>query len=381
MTSGQPQNRTKRIGIDLHTFDGIHQGSRTHCLELFSRAVELGPEFQFYMFLAEPEKLKEVTGKFSQPNVELVKMSHQSAPVRLLMQFPMLACKYRLDLLHTQYIVPPVCPCPRAVTVHDTLFESHPQFFTKGFTLRSKLLIRQSAKKSALVFTVSEFSRREIVSRYEIAGSRTTTIANGVDCGRFYPGTDGAGVIRELGLEPGAYLLTVGRLEPRKNHAGLLRAYSKLAHPRPRLAIVGQRDFGFMELFELIDTLGIREDVSLLESVDDSMLPALYRHALAFVYPTWAEGFGMPVLEAMASGVPVLTSNTTALPEVAGDAAVYFDPGDTESIAGAIAAVVSDPARRFELAERGLKRVEEFSWNGSARKLVRAYEQYFNKTG
>jgi glycosyltransferase involved in cell wall biosynthesis len=361
----------------LHTFDGIHQGSRTHCLELFSRALELGPEFQFYVFLAEPEKLREIAGKFSQPNVELVKMSHQSAPVRLLMQFPGLARRYRLDLLHTQYIVPPMCPCPTAVTVHDTLFESHPQFFTKGFALRSKVLIRQSARKSALVFTVSEFSRREIVSRYEIAESRTTTIANGVDCARFHPGMDGDDAVRELGLEPGAYLLTVGRLEPRKNHAGLLRAYSRLAGPRPRLAIVGQRDFGYQELFELIETLGIKNDVSLFESIDDALLPALYRHALAFVYPTWAEGFGMPVLEAMASGVPVLTSNMTALPEVAGDAAVYFDPSDTESIAGAIAAIVADRARRMELVERGLKRVEAFGWDGSARKLVDAYARYF----
>lgn len=377
MSSGLPRNRTKRIGIDLHTFDGIHQGSRTHCLELFSRALELGPEFQFYVFLAEPEKLREIAGKFSQPNVELVKMSHQSAPVRLLMQFPGLARRYRLDLLHTQYIVPPMCPCPTAVTVHDTLFESHPQFFTKGFALRSKVLIRQSARKSALVFTVSEFSRREIVSRYEIAESRTTTIANGVDCARFHPGMDGDDAVRELGLEPGAYLLTVGRLEPRKNHAGLLRAYSRLAGPRPRLAIVGQRDFGYQELFELIETLGIKNDVSLFESIDDALLPALYRHALAFVYPTWAEGFGMPVLEAMASGVPVLTSNMTALPEVAGDAAVYFDPSDTESIAGAIAAIVADRARRMELVERGLKRVEAFGWDGSARKLVDAYARYF----
>ena len=189
-------------------------------------------------------------------------------------------------------------------------------------------------------------------------------------------GADGS-AIRKLGLVPRTYLLTVGRLEPRKNHAGLLHAFSKLASPRPKLVIAGQRDFGYLEIFNLIDTLGLRDDVLVLEQVDDLTLPALYRSALAFVYPTWAEGFGMPVLEAMASGVPILTSESTALPEVAGDAAIYFHAGDTQAMSASIGKIVSDVDLRSKLIDRGLRRVADFDWERSASVLLRSYENYF----
>jgi len=361
----------------MHTLDGIHQGSRTHCLELFSRAIKIAPHLQFVAFLAEPAKLEEATKGLFLSNVEFVKMEQRSPATRLLHQLPMLARRCRLDLLHTQYIVPPVSPCPTAVTIHDTLFESHPQFFTKSFTLRSKLLIRYSAGKSALLFTVSEFSRQELIKRYRLRGDQVTTISNGVDTTRFHPGSEGAETVAALGLHPGNYLLTVGRLEPRKNHAGLLNAYSKLAPPRPKLAIVGQRDFQYFEFLKLIDTLELKDDVILFENIEDSVLPALYRHSLSFVYPTWAEGFGMPILEAMASGTPVLTSAGTALEEVAGDAAIYLEPDDPESMASAIMKVVSDAELRQQLIRRGLERAAIFNWGESATRLVNAYERFF----
>lgn len=373
--------RPIRIGLDMHSVDGIHQGSRTHCLELFSRAARLGTEFTFVAFLAEPERLREEAAGFSLSNVELVTMKHQSSPARLLLQLPLLAQKQRLDLLHTQYIVPPLCPCPTAVTVHDTLFESHPQFFEKAFTYRSKLLVRYSSRKSDLVFTVSGFSRQEMLRRYNLREDRVTNIANGVDLVRFRPGSDGALEVQALGLKPGAYLLTVGRLEPRKNHAGLLNAYSKLARPRPKLVIVGQRDFGYSELFRLVDTLDLKDEVLFFENVDDSLLPALYRHALAFIYPTWAEGFGMPILEAMASGVPVLTSGGTALSEVAGDAAIYLQPEDAASMSRSIMDVISDAELRASLVRRGLARAACFNWEGSASRLIHSYRMYFGNAG
>jgi len=366
-----------RIGVDMHTLDGIHQGSRTYCFELFSRAMKMGEEFQFFAFLAEPEKLKEATERFSYTNVEFVKMDHQSAAARLLFQLPALSRKYGLDLLHTQYIVPPFSPCPTVVTVHDILFESHPRFFTKSFVLRSKILFRSSARKSALVFTGSEFSRQELIKHYKLHDDRVTSSAYGVDLVRFHPGNDGASAVKALGLDPGTYLLTVGRLEPRKNHAGLLRAYSKLSRPRPKLAIVGQRDFGYLEVFRLIEALDLKDEVIVFENIEDSLLPALYRHALAFVYPTWAEGFGIPVLEAMASGVPVLTSATTAIPEVAGDAALYLQPEDIESIASSMLKVISDPGLRSSLIQRGLARASSFTWDQPASQLVRSYREYF----
>jgi glycosyltransferase involved in cell wall biosynthesis len=372
------QRSAPRIGIDMHSLSNIHQGVRTHCLELFSRAVHLGSDFRFFVFVAEPDRLIEANALFTSPNVDIVQMSDQIPPVRLLAQLPILARKYRLDLLHTQYIIPPFCPCPAAVTVHDTLFESHPQFFPLFFRLRSRLLVRFSARNSALVFSISQFSRREIVQRYDVDEDHVATIANGVNLARFYPGKQDEDAVAALGLVPGAYILTVGRLEPRKNHAGLLRGYSRLAVPRPKLAIVGQPDFRYSEISGLIRSLRLEDDVVLLDKVDDCLLPAIYRHALLFVYPSWAEGFGLPILEAMASGVPVATSGTTALLEIAGDAALFVRPEDPESIAAAMKKVIADAQLRHDLAQRGQASAALFTWERAASQLVDAYRSFFN---
>jgi glycosyltransferase involved in cell wall biosynthesis len=183
--------------------------------------------------------------------------------------------------------------------------------------------------------------------------------------------------VKALGLIPGEYLLTVGRLEPRKNHQRLLRAFAALPSPRPKLAIVGQRDFRFEEILALRDELGLREDVVFLEDVKDAALPALYRHACLFVYPTLAEGFGMPVIEAMASGVPVITSNTTALPEVAGEAAVLVDPHDVGAITAAMRELMQDHLRVGRMRVAGLVHARSFSWDAEAAKLAGTYRAHF----
>jgi glycosyltransferase involved in cell wall biosynthesis len=365
--------RRPRIGIDLHVVDGIYQGSRTHCLELFSRVVAGTPECQFVLFLDQPSKLLEFSANFSLPNVRIVSMPHASAIWRLICQLPRLARRERLDLLHTQYITPPFSGCRTAVTVHDILFESHPQYFDTLFVARSRLLVRRSVRRSAEVFTVSEFSRNQIAVAYGISPDRIHTIFNGVDQARFFPGHDGTNAIRKAGLAPGEYFLTVGRLEPRKNHANLMRAWAALPVPRPRLAIVGARHFGYDEALQLREELGLTDEVTLFNDISDEDLPAFFRNAKAFVYCSWAEGFGMPILEAMASGVPVISSPNTALREVCGDAALLADPADVSAIRDAIYTVDTQPELRSDLIRRGLERVRNYTWIRAAMMVREVY--------
>jgi glycosyltransferase involved in cell wall biosynthesis len=353
--------------------EGIRAGIRTHCIDLFSQVVEQAPDIDFVFFLSEPRHLQEASQNYSAANVTCVRMPHGSSTYRLLVQLPALAKRYTLDLLHCQGIVPPFCPCPTAVTIHDTLVESHPEFFTKLFLLRAKPMRKRSARQSSLVFTVSEFSRRELIARYNVQSDHVVTIHNGVDCERFKTEGHPDAVLKQYGLECGGYLLTVGRLEPRKNHVRLLQAYARLPRPRPKLLIIGQRDFGYERIMEMIEADHLNNEVVLLEDIDDNMLPAFYRNALLFVYPSLAEGFGMPPLEAMASGVPVITSGNTALREVGGDAVVFVDPEDPESIAAAISTALSDPELRRDLVQRGLRRVREYNWADSAARVVRQY--------
>lgn len=370
MRAGAP-----RIGLDMHVVDGLHQGSRTHCLELFSRVITLLPACTFFVFLDEPEYLREHWPSFTRDNVTLVRMEHQNPAKRLLSQLPGLATAHKLDLLHTQYIVPPFCACPTAVTIHDVLFESHPEFFTRFFRLRSKLLVPRSARQSALVFTVSEYSKGELMKRYGIPESRLAVTMNGASLERFASEDDDALSLPD-GLLPQSYILTVGRLEPRKNHVRLLKAYAMLQQPRPKLVLVGQRDFGYEALLAEIEYLQLKDEVMLLETVSDTMLPALYRNALVFAYPTLAEGFGMPVIEAMASGVPVVTSRTTSLPEVAGDAALLCDPLDVASIRNALCSALCDSRAREAMIAKGLKRARDFQWEEPAQRLACAYQSF-----
>ena len=364
----------KRVGIDFHVFDGIFQGSRSHVLEIFIRVVVICPNIEFYIFLEKTEELRLNYPAFSLPNVHLVKMEHVNSIKRLCVVLPKMQRKYKLDLLHTQYVSPMPSFCKTIITLHDVLFESHPQYFSKLFVLRSKIMMYLSAKRSAHVFTVSEYSKKEIINRYNISKTEVSVIYNGVDQEKFYPGENGLSVIHDFGLSSKDYILTVGRLEPRKNHAVLLQAYAQLNTDCP-LLIIGQKHFGYEHISSLITELEIGHKVFILESVSDKDLPAYYRHARMFVYPTWAEGFGMPVIEAMASGVPVITSNTTSLPEVVESAGILVEPSNANALAEAMNSVLNSHELSATLRAKGISQALKFNWDSSAKKVKVIYDQ------
>ncbi|PXW96191.1 glycosyltransferase involved in cell wall biosynthesis [Sphaerotilus hippei] len=381
--------RRPRIGVDFHTFDGIFQGSRSHLLGVYREAVRTALDIDFVFFVGDPERLRREDPAFSLPNVTLVRMKHRSAFARLGWQLAWAQLRHRIDLLHVQYRLPllPLGPC--AVTVHDVLFETHPQYFSAGFARMARWTGRWAARHARLLFTVSDYSRSEMMRLYGLAQERIHVTCNAVDSSRFLPGRQGMDLVRRRGLTPGRYLCTVGRIEPRKNHLKILQAYALLVEQHgpalaqhgmalPPLVVIGQRDFGDQAVFDEVRRLGIETQVVFLETVTDEELPALIRHARVFTYLSLAEGFGMPVLEAMACSVPVITSNTTALPEVAGDAALLVDPEDAQTISLAMARLMLDPWMSADLGRRGVEQAARFRWTSAARSLVSAFRQHFN---
>ena len=368
----------KKVGVDFHVVDGIFQGSRSHVLEIFSRVFRICPDIEFYIFLEQIDALRELSPDFLLPNVNLVCMPHANPIKRLCVQLPTFQKKLNLDLLHTQYISPMPSFCKTVITLHDILFESHPQYFSPLFNFRSKLLMRASAARAAHIFTVSEYSKNEISSKFKVNVQDITVIHNGVDRNRFYPGSEGAQAVRDRTLEPGGYILTVGRLEPRKNHVNLIKAFAGLADASIPLVIIGQRHFGYQHIDDLIRETGLSDRIFVLDDVKDKDLPSFYRHARLFVYPTWAEGFGMPVLEAMASGIPVIASNTTALPEVVGDAGVLTDPEDVQGLRNAMDHLLSSPDVTRRYIENALVRAQCFDWDLSAQKVKQIYKEILN---
>ncbi len=376
--------RRPRIGVDFHTFDGRPQGSRGHLLGIYREAVRRAPEYDFVFFCAQPVKLREADPAFALANVRCVEMHRAGGLARLGWQLALLRRRHQVDLLHVQSRMPLLALGPCALTIHDTLFETHPQFFTKEFLRMARLTSRRSVRGATLLMTVSEFSRHEMARLYGVDPARVTITGNGVNLARFHPvsaeGDDdrnGVDLVRALGATPGEYLLTVGSPEPRKNHLNLVRAFARLAQPRPPLLIVGQRDQQHDEVFAEVEKLGLGREITFLERVADAELPALLRHARVFVHPSFGEGFGMPVLEALASGVPVVTSNTTALAEVAGGAALTVAPDDPKAIADAIERLLSDAGLRTRLCALGLEVAARHGWDAAAKNLLGAFRRFF----
>ncbi|MDZ4078363.1 glycosyltransferase family 1 protein [Hydrocarboniphaga sp.] len=376
MKSDSAPKRRRRVGVDFHVWDGIFQGSRSHILGLYKSVIRKAPDIDFYFFLENTKHLREQHSEFAADNVTLVSAKHLPGVVRLGVQLPYLQLRHKLDLLHVQYRLPFLKFGPSACTIHDVLFETHPQFFGKGFVRQSKITYRHAARNSDLLFSVSQFSKLEIERLYGPDLSPISVTYNAVDQNLFFPLPGGEDAVTKLGLEPGRYLLTVGRLEPRKNHIALIEAYAELSEDTPPLIIVGQPDFSYEAIFGKIKDLKLTGRVKLLSDVEDQTLPAVIRHALVFVYPAFAEGFGMPVAEAMASGVPVITSNTTSLPEVVGGAALLVDPHSIQDIAAAIRSVLANLELRSNMRKKGLEQVQKFSWEGSADVFLTAVRNF-----
>jgi glycosyltransferase involved in cell wall biosynthesis len=252
----------------------------------------------------------------------------------------------------------------QVVTIHDCAFHDHPEAFSPAFVAWYRWLVSRLAANVRRIITVSDFSRRRLIEYLQVDPQKIVAIPNGVG-GRFQPsGEDEIQSVRkQLGL-PRRYVLCIGSLEPRKNLLRLLEAWRQLRAGKADCALVlcgvrshVFRDFGLSQL---------PDDVILTGYVAEEHLPGLYGGAELFVYPSIYEGFGLTVLEAMACGVAVVCSNTTSLPEVAGDAALLVNPYEIDDIASGIRRLLADESLRGELRRRGLERATKFNWNHTA---------------
>ena len=251
----------------------------------------------------------------------------------------------------------------QVVTIHDCAFHDCPEAFSKSFRRWYEWLLPRLARRAAKVVTVSEFSRRRLIELFGVPHEKTEVIANAVS--QSFRPTDKAVVDvmrRRLGL-PDSYVLTLGSIEPRKNLHRLLQAW-QVTNERFKdhvLVVAGGRSSVFREVFT-----SVPPNVMFLGYVPDDDLPALYCGASCFVYASVYEGFGLPVLEAMSCGTPVICSNNTSLPEVSGDAALSVDPQDVHAIGHAITEILQAPELQRSLRAEGIHRAAKFSWDRSS---------------
>lgn len=257
-------------------------------------------------------------------------------------------------------------------TVHDFSFILHRDFHPKGRIEYFEKNFSQNIYRSDYIITGSEFTKREILQRLDFPKERVEVIYHGVDHDTFYPRNDAIVPF----LLPQKFILFVGSIEPRKNLLGLLEAYNILApdiKERYKLVLVGFKGWENQEVMRLIQKN--KQNIYYLGYVTDEELAKVYNLASLFVFASFYEGFGLPVLEAMACGTPVVCSNSSSLPEVGADAARYFDPKNIQDIAQTIASVLADEALQDAMVQKGLQRAKAFTWECSAKKHQEVFQK------
>ncbi len=291
----------------------------------------------------------------------------------------------KTDVTHFfNYIVPPFVHGKTVVTVHDMVYRAYPETVRGRTKHMLDLGLVTSMHRADRIVTDSEFSRSEIIKYYPEFSDKIRVVPCGVDTEQFHPETDAdkiAAMRNKYGI-PKNYFLYLGTLEPRKNLERLIDAYAQFAKKQtnpPTLVLAGGKGWLYDGIFAKVKSLGLEQHVLFTQYIDSADMCALMSSALAFTFPSIYEGFGMPPLEAMACGTPVLVSDAASLPEVTGDCAVIVKPDDTGSIADGLERLYNDENLRRRLSAEGLERAKLFSWERSAQMLHAIYEEIVNE--
>jgi glycosyltransferase involved in cell wall biosynthesis len=290
---------------------------------------------------------------------------------------PALALKRRLDVVHGLANVTPLAAprLARVVTLLDLIWIHYPDDMEREATVGMRLTAIPSARRAHRVIAISEAARADIVSTLGLPAAKVDVTHLGVGTEPMAAPTPAEQLRRELGLGSGPLVLCVAQKRKHKNIGALVRALARLEDADVQLVVPGSRTSYEDELRALASELGVADRVHLPDWVSGEQLEGLYRMAACFVLPSFEEGFGLPVLEAMRRGVAVACSNRSSLPEVAGDAALLFDPDDVDELAQAVSRLLHDPELARTLVERGERRCREFTWDATARATLASYRR------
>jgi len=373
-----------RIGVNgLFLALGKMAGMETYLRAMIQELPALNPDIAYSLFTERNNAGSFRVGEYA--NVREVVCRIPSVANRRVMWATRLAYEYArlptqarrqgVDLLFSPGFIGPAHPrYASVITIHDTQHEDLPENFGALDRALFTRLLRQSVRSAAHILTVSEYAKRRIEAVYQVPPERITVTYNAPDP-RYFPRLPHAEIVRvhtTYGLHT-PYILSVATLLPHKNLDTLIEAYAALrqqGETDAHLVLVGLHSVAAAPLEARIRAMGLTGQVILTGWVPDTDLPALYQGAAAFVLPSRYEGFGLPIVEAMASSVPVVTTTATALPEVAGEAALLVEPDDGAGMAAALGRVLNDDALRAELIGRGIERARQFTWRATAERTL-----------
>ncbi|NPV58415.1 MAG: glycosyltransferase family 4 protein [Actinobacteria bacterium] len=367
-----------KVGVEGRTLQGERYGVARYLVNLLRHLVELDEDDEYLVYLSRPT---EPLG-FESSRMELKVLGRAPGLTWRHLRLPLAMRRDRVDLhFSPSYFLPLIKVCPSVVVVHDITFKVHPEWFAADRRFRFDDLFWREVKRAERIVTVSEHSRGDIVRVLGVDPSRVSVIYEAADP-YFRPVEDEyelAKIRERYGFAPG-FLFTAGAIHTRRNLERLIEAVSEAGRMLGReleLLILGT-PAPFTPPVDLWGTArrcGMEERVKHVQYVPEKDLLLLYNACGAFVYPSLYEGFGLPVIEAMACGTPVACSNVTSLPEVAGDAALYFDPCSVGEMAEAIARLAEDAELRGELSQAGLRRAASFSWRKAAEETRQVFAE------
>lgn len=371
-------NHRKRIAINAHLLSGQQSyrraGIHQYIFQLLSEISRFSKNFDLTVYANETADLPPV------PRMRFAKtrLPTERPLARILWEqllWPLAINREQADLLHSMAFVTPFwSPCPSVVTVYDLSFiyypERYPAFRRHYLTSQT----RRSCRSARRVVAISESGRQDIHRLFGVPLSRIAVVPPGVSEIYYKRETAEVEAFRHQEALPEQFLLHVGTLQPRKNLLILIEALAKLKRPDLLLVLIGGKGWFFDEIFERVKALDLEKQVRFTGYVDDEALPLWYNAATVFVFPSLYEGFGMPVLEAIACGTPVIAAETSSIPEVTGEAARLFDPNDAAALAQHIETMLNNPAEMALMGESGVEQAQQFSWANSAKKMMAVYE-------
>lgn len=373
-----------KILVDYTQIPVQRVGVGNYAYNLVKELYDIDKENTYYIVVQDDDGSLDV---FQCDRIRLIRVKHglfRKLVFRLLLEqvyFPYLVLKHRIDLVHSLHYSFPLVTfgAQRLITVHDMTYFTVPDLLVNTKRLYLKFFINLSTRVRSRLICVSEYTKDDLVRITGVDPRKCTVITLGRS-EIFRPGIS-AGEIESTKKKYGItapYFLFIGTIEPRKNIKKLITVFQEFSkvHDHYQLVIVGKKGWHYEDVFELVSAQRLSGKVIFTGYVEEEEKPVLLNGCEVFVYPSVYEGFGIPILEAISCGAPVITSNISSMPEVAGDAAILIDPTNEEELLQAMLRLTADPAMKQELKEKGFLQAQQYTWRNTAEKTLQSYREY-----
>ena len=381
-----------KILIDAFGIVNETTGVGQYSLQLLSALSEIDTKNEYYICLQKKlnnhHPIFNLRNKnnftFMEDNISAIGPKKQFFYYRLLSKN-----RFKFDLLHSlNSELPLYCNIKRIVTFHDLKYLKYPYFLNKFSTIKAKYLkytMKKGAEKANKIIAVSRSTKKDIIDLLGINGEKIEVIYEASNIGLYSPKNEGilnSDILKKYAIQK-PYFLYVGEKRPHKNLEGLIKAFAiykeKYDSRNSSLVLTGKKYSTYHEYMIIAERLGVKDNLIFTGFIPEKYLKTIYSEAEALLLISFYEGFGIPILEAMECGIPVVTSNISSMPEVAGEAALLVDPNNIQEIAEAMNNIVSSKTLRKQLIESGLKRVKQFSWERTARQTLKVYNEIYKQ--